>query len=93
MRSFASHVSRERHPTVILLEESDPLQRSAAHLELGHRALARDNRQLAETHYREAAQLNPSDPQAAQALQGIGATLEAARRPRGGLFGWLRPVS
>ncbi len=45
----------------ILMEESDPLQRAYAHLQLGERALERADTTVASRHYQQALELAPED--------------------------------
>jgi len=51
----------EPKPVQILMEESDPIQRAYAHLELGDRALDRADRTNASRHYQHAIELAPED--------------------------------
>ena len=48
------------HVTV-LLENPDPVSRSRAHRSLAERALAREEIDVARSHYREAVELDPTD--------------------------------
>lgn len=45
----------------ILMHEHDPVVRSRAHAELGHRALSSENLPKAVVHYQEALELDPTD--------------------------------
>lgn len=51
-----------------LIEEEDPTLRAGAHLVLGERALSRDDTQAAILHFREAADLDPTDERPRTAL-------------------------
>lgn len=71
-----------RHPAVVLVEDPDPAARLAAHLELGRRAVARSDLELAETHFREAHALDPSDERPHAELRGLKAASGAPERSR-----------
>ena len=48
-------------PVHVLMEESDPVQRAYAHLQLGERALDRADENAASRHYQQALELAPED--------------------------------
>jgi Tfp pilus assembly protein PilF len=48
-------------PVHVLMEESDPVQRAYAHLQLGERALERADKVNASRHYQQALELAPED--------------------------------
>lgn len=70
----------QRTPGRILAEELDPKLRLQAHLELGRRALASDALELAETHFTEARDLDPTDERPRAELRGLG--MRTRRRSR-----------
>ena len=73
------------HPGRLLVEETDPQIRLAAHLELGRRALGRRDLEIAETHFRQACDLDPTDERPRAELRGMG------RNERRGFFkGWFK---
>jgi len=79
------------HPVRVLMEEADPIRRCAAHLELGHRAMHRDDVVSATDHFREAMELDPTDerPRAALLdLEGVRAA-DTGKSWRKSVFGWL----
>jgi Flp pilus assembly protein TadD len=61
-----------RDPLEVLVDEHDPLQRSRAHTELGRRASARDDVDMAVWHLREAIDLDPTDETPREALRALG---------------------
>ena len=69
-------------PGRVLAEEADPRIRLDAHLELGRRALAIRELDLAETHFREASELDPSDERPRAELRGLGKLRAPARASR-----------
>lgn len=73
-------------PIQVLLEESDPLQRSAAHLALGQRAMAREDLGAATHHFREAADLDPTDERPRSYLR----TIEPAKPRRRRVLDFFR---
>jgi hypothetical protein len=79
----------ERDPVDVLVEESDPVERSRAHQELARRARARNDDDLAERHLREALDLDPSDETTQEELRRLGRAVTASNdsEPAGG--GWL----
>jgi hypothetical protein len=81
-------------PVRVLVEDADPIRRSRAHLELGHRAVARRDSTMAARHYREAATLDPTDGSPVCALHELGEPART-RRPTSAfghwLFGFRRP--
>ena len=74
-----------RHPALVLVEDADPAARLAAHLELGRRAVARREFELAATHFREANDLDPTDLRARAELASLQSTPPERRRR---LFSW-----
>ena len=74
---------RDRQALVqVLIENPDPSVRARAHAELGRRAAARDDVDKALLHYREAAELDPTDDVPRQALQTLGRDREVDPRVR-----------
>lgn len=73
------HPAAARHPAVVLIEESDPRVRLAAHLELGRRAVARRELELAQAHFREASDLDPTDERPRAELRGLSPAAPATR--------------
>ncbi len=69
---------------LVLLEESDPLRRCAAHLELGQRAIARHDLATAVDHLQEAADLDPTDERPKSILRDI-----ARKEEKPGRFAWV----
>ncbi len=61
-----------RDPVEVLLEEPDPMERSRAHTELGLRAKAREDVDMAVWHLREAIDLDPTDEQPRDVLRSLG---------------------
>lgn len=74
------------NPVRVLLEETDPLRRSQAHLALGQRAAARDDADTACQHFREAADLDPTDERPRSLLRHLDGGQKRARR---GVLGFL----
>ncbi len=62
----------ERHPGRTLAEEANPILRLAAHLELGKRALAREDVETAHRHFSAASDLDPTDERPRAGLRGLG---------------------
>ena len=80
----------ETHPVRVLMEEADPVRRCAAHLELGRRAITRDDIITATDHFREAADLDPTDERPRAALMDIeGLRAETSSSWRQAVAGWL----
>ncbi len=80
----------DSHPVHVLMEEADPIRRSAAHLELGHRAITRDDLFAAVDHFREAAELDPTDERPRAALLDLeGVKTDRARTWRQTVSAWL----
>ena len=76
-------------PALVLMERDEPLMRLAAHLELGDRARVRAEVDMAEFHYREALDLDPTDERPRDALHRLGlATTEPEEK--GGFLTWMR---
>ncbi len=72
-----------------LLEDPSEVNRSRAHFELGRIAVADHAVEKAARHFREAADLDPTDEQPIRALRALG-EVEAERVGVGGFFGrWL----
>jgi hypothetical protein len=69
----------------ILMREPDPLMRSRAHAELGHRAMSSENLSKAMVHYQEALELDPTDEVSRDKLERLNRT-----KPRG-MFSRLNP--
>ncbi|MBT3220351.1 MAG: hypothetical protein HN348_14795 [Proteobacteria bacterium] len=67
-----------------LLEDVDPIRRSKAHAELGHRAVERDDSDAARVHFSEAVDLDPTDEVSRLILSRL--TRARARR---GIIQWL----
>lgn len=76
-----------RDPRMVLVEESNPTLRMDAHLELGRRAREQNNLSSAETHFREAFDLDPTDERPRAELRGLGRLIE---KPKRRLLGWFR---
>lgn len=72
-------IPAKRTPGRILAEELDPALRLQAHLELGRRALADDAIELAETHFTEAREIDPTDERPKAELRGLGARKKRSR--------------
>jgi len=70
----------KRSPSLLLMEETDPAIRLDAHLELGRRAVARDDLDTAETHFREASELDPTDERPRAELRGLGRVKKSSRK-------------
>jgi Flp pilus assembly protein TadD len=79
----------ENHPVEILLEDSDPLNRSRAHTELGRRAVARSDVERAAWHFREAFELDPTDETPRDALRSLGQPMSQEPATQPGLLGRL----
>jgi len=80
----------QTHPVRVLMEEADPVRRCAAHLELGRRAITRDDIVAAADHFREAVDLDPTDERPRAALMDLeGVRSESAQNWRQTVFGWL----
>jgi hypothetical protein len=80
----------EAHPVRVLMEEADPIRRCAAHLVLGQRAITRDDVVTATDHFREAAELDPTDERPRAALLDIEGLQSDTRSSWGRtIFGWL----
>jgi Flp pilus assembly protein TadD len=71
-----------RHPAVVLVEDADPTARAAAHLELGRRAVARRELDLAQTHFQHATDLDPTDERPRSELRDLAPAEVAAPRRR-----------
>jgi hypothetical protein len=72
------------------MEEADPIRRCAAHLALGRRAITRDDVVAATDHFREAADLDPTDERPRAALLDIEGLRSDTRSSWGrSVFGWL----
>ncbi|NCG18791.1 MAG: hypothetical protein GWP91_07240 [Rhodobacterales bacterium] len=71
----------------VLIEESDPSRRAAAHLLLGRRAMARKDRLAARRHFQEATTLEPSNFAARSELMRLDG-VSAHNTPRT-FFRWL----
>lgn len=69
----------KRTPGRILAEEMDPDLRLQAHLELGRRALASEALDLAETHFTEARDIDPTDERPKAELRGLGRRKKRSR--------------
>ena len=69
----------------ILMREPDPVVRSRAHAELGHRALSSENLPKAMVHYQEALELDPTDEVSRDKLERL-----SRPKPRG-MFSRLNP--
>ena len=76
-----------RNPGLLLMEETDPAVRLDAHLELGRRAMAREDLDTAETHFIEASHLDPTDERPRAELRGLG-RIQSGKK-KGFLSGWL----
>ena len=77
-------------PVRVLMEEADPIRRCAAHLELGFRAITRDDVETATDHFREAAELDPTDERPRAALMNLeGVSMDNGKSWRQSVFGWL----
>lgn len=74
---------------VRLLDEPDPLVRSALHLELAALAVASGQFDAAGTHFREALHHEPGSPAAKRGLEEVGDREPPTRPGRGGLRGAL----
>jgi predicted ATPase len=74
----------------ILIEDSDPQRRLDAHVTLGERALLRSDVDSARSHFRQAADLDPTDerPRAAL-LQLEGAASRSPAAPPLSFWRWL----
>jgi hypothetical protein len=80
-----------RDPIDVLVDDPDPTTRSRAHVELGLRAKARDDLDMAEWHLREAMDLDPTDETTAEELRSIGKSVEPpppAVKPKR-FWGWM----
>lgn len=55
----------------VLLEETDPIRRSAAHRDLAERAMAREDLIEARVHFREAADIDPTDEVSREVLKSL----------------------
>ncbi len=77
------------HPTLVLLSENDPQARARAHTALGQRALQREDFSAAESHLREAIDLDPTDEVPKQLLGTMPPETLKTARPKG-FGGWLR---
>jgi hypothetical protein len=90
---MASAFDNNRDPIDVLCDDQDPSNRSRAHLELGLRAKARADLELAEFHLREALDLDPTDEITKEELRAIGRPVVAQggqqEAPRPGLLGRL----
>ena len=71
---------RNASPGRVLVEETDPIARLDAHLELGRRAAKRSDLDTAETHFREALELDPTDERPKAELRGLGRANPKKRR-------------
>lgn len=68
-------------PIDVLVEDPDPLARARAHTELGLRAKAREQVDLAVFHLREALDLDPTDETPRDVLRSLGRTPDATVEP------------
>jgi hypothetical protein len=89
---MASAFDNNRDPIDVLCDDEDPSHRSRAHLELGLRAKARSDLELAEFHLREALDLDPTDEITKEELRAIGRPVvaqgsQSEEAPRPGLLG------
>jgi hypothetical protein len=73
-------IDRSVSPGRVLVEETDPAARLDAHLELGRRAAEREEFDTAETHFREALELDPTDERPKAELRGLGRAKPKKRR-------------
>ncbi|MFT4625133.1 MAG: Tfp pilus assembly protein PilF [Myxococcota bacterium] len=80
---------RPEHAVRVLLEETDPVRRSRAHLMLGRRALDRADFVHARDHLESAIDLDPTDERPRVALKAIRVE-EAPSRGLLALFGFLK---
>ncbi len=71
---------RNASPGRVLVEETDPGARLDAHLELGRRAAQRSDLDTAETHFRQALELDPTDERPKAELRGLGRAKPAKKR-------------
>lgn len=81
-------VDRERLVKT-LLEDPSEVNRSRAHYDLGRLAVAEHAVERAARHFREAADLDPTDEQPIRALKALGDLTDEAARPTGTFLGRL----
>lgn len=72
-----------------LIEEEDPVLRVEAHLVLGRRALNREDSDAARTHFREAADLDPTDERPRTALLEIEGVQTRKKPARSAFWRWI----
>ncbi len=76
---------RSVHPAHVLMESTDPAMRAQAFTDLGLRALDREDEETAETHFRSAIALDPTDERPRAGLR----RMHKVTQPRQGLWGRL----
>lgn len=73
-------------PLAVLVEDTDAVARSRAHTALGRRAMARRDVSQAELHFRQAADLDPTDEVPRQILSELARPAPRRRRLKDWLF-------